>query len=848
MQPTVLNLIKFCQLEINKGYKNSAVINGFENMLTLWVPDAKKQEVPIEIIDYVELQLNGYSSLPYDKKVVTIQNILVKLNSYTSPVSDTPKPQMLSPIQPKKTNVSPPEDQDQPKTNAKTILQYSENPTDTKNKVSENPTAYSESKVSFLDPKTGLGAPLQTIPNVGPAKSKALAKIGLYTLEDLLYYFPRKYDDYRDLQPINRINYNQKVTAVGSVKTIHTRSARNSKVKITEVILEDGTGTLRITFFNQPFLHKKLFKGAQIVVSGKTEMYLGRLAMNNPNWEKLDQKNLFTNRIVPIYKLTKNITQTWLRKVIDHTVTLWAPRVPDYFPLTLIKDANLLELSKAIYEIHNPVSFESLSLAQQRISFDEIFFLQLGVLQQRRNWQNTTSTVFTVNDEWLETIYQNLPYQLTNAQLKTIADIRKDFTKGIPMSRLVQGDVGSGKTMVASIAAAIATQHKNTQVALMAPTSILAEQHYQNLLDFFTKQGLLIPEQVQLLIGSTPNAEKVEIRKALISGEVKVIIGTHALLEEPIEFSNLEFVVIDEQHRFGVSQRSILREKGNSPHILVMTATPIPRSLALTVYGDLDISVMDEMPPGRQPVSTHIVNPLDRARVYQLIHNQLAEGRQAFIVYPLVNLDEIEESEDSDQITNAAVNEHARLQSEIFINKKIGLLHGKMRPEEKDSVMSDFKDKKIDVLVSTTVVEVGVDIPNASVMLIEGANRFGLAQLHQLRGRVGRGSHKSFCLLIPENEDAVENERLKVMQETNDGFILAEKDLAQRGPGDFLGNRQSGYMDLRMANIMDVKLVEKARTFAQTIFEQDPDLIAEEHQEIKNILSHYWKTGTGDIS
>ncbi len=517
---------------------------------------------------------------------------------------------------------------------------------ETTNPAKTTPQPISTSKVSFLDPKTGLGAPLQIIPNVGPAKSGSLAKIGLFTLEDLLYYFPRKYDDYRDLQPINRIEYNQKVTAIGSVKTIHTRSARNNKIKITEVILDDGTGTLRITFFNQPFLYKRLYKGAQIVVSGKTEMYLGRLAMNNPNWEKLDQKNLFTNRIVPIYKLTKNITQTWLRKVIDHTVTLWAPRVPDYFPPSLINEADLLELNKAIYEVHNPVSFESLAVAQQRISFDEIFFLQLGVLLQRRNWQNTTSTVFTVSDEWLERIYQKLPYQLTNAQLKTIADIRKDFTKGIPMSRLVQGDVGSGKTMVAAIGAAIAVQQENTQAALMAPTSILAEQHYKNLLDFFIKQELCSPNQVRLLIGSTPIAEKEEIRQALRSGNVKVIIGTHALLEEPIEFNNLEFVIIDEQHRFGVTQRSILREKGNSPHILVMTATPIPRSLALTVYGDLDISVMDEMPPGRQPVSTHIVSPLDRDRVYQLIHNQLTEGRQAFIVYPLVSTDELEESED----------------------------------------------------------------------------------------------------------------------------------------------------------------------------------------------------------
>jgi ATP-dependent DNA helicase RecG len=839
MQPTIHNLIKFCQLEISRNYTNSAVIGGFENMLNVWVPDAKKQNVPLDLITQVESLLKNYDYYPLEKRVETIQNLLTILN----------KPEFLqsesSTISKKLTSPHP--QMDQQSYTIKTTSQVISTPTEKSNQktiqVQTTEKPIPNTKISFLDPKTGLGAPLQTIPNVGPAKSKALSKIGLLTLEDLLYYFPRKYEDYSLLLPINRIEYNQKVTIIGSVKSIHTRSAKNNKVKITELILEDGTGTLRITFFNQPFLHKRLFKGAQIVVSGKTEMYLGRLAMNNPYWERLDQKNLFTNRIVPIYKLTKNITQNWLRKVMDHTVSQWAPRVPDYFPTSLIKEADLLDLSKAIYEVHNPETFELLARAQQRISFDEIFFLQLGVLQQRRNWQKATSTVFKVTNEWLDRIYQKLPYQLTNAQLKTINDIRNDFIKGIPMSRLVQGDVGSGKTMVAAIAAAIATQNGDTQAALMAPTSILAEQHYTNLMDFFTEQGLLHSHQIRLLIGSTPNAEKEEIRQSLKNGIIKVIIGTHALLEDPIEFNNLEFVVIDEQHRFGVTQRSILRDKGNSPHILVMTATPIPRSLALTVYGDLDISVMDEMPPGRKPVSTHIVNPLDRARVYQLIHNQLAEGRQAFIVYPLVSSEEIEDSDDTDQITNAAVNEHARLQNETFTANKVGLLHGKMRPEEKDHIMKAFKDKKIDILVSTTVVEVGVDIPNASVMLIEGANRFGLAQLHQLRGRVGRGNHKSYCLLIPENEDAVENERLKVMQETNDGFILAEKDLAQRGPGDFLGNRQSGYMDLRLAN-----MIEKARAFAQNIFEKDPDLNAEEHQEIKHILNHYWKTGTGDIS
>jgi ATP-dependent DNA helicase RecG len=704
--------LNILQLEVHCGYKNCAVIGGFESMLPYWVPKAKKENVPPEIINVVESQLKHYNASSIEERIETIQNLLVIIGKTGTDSPSTYK--SSSAAQSLRQPQNPPY-----RANNKPDLPKSETTAHNISLPKAKPAPMQSGKVSFFDPKTGLGAPLQTIPSVGPAKSAALAEIGLHTLEDLLYYFPRRYDDYRELLPINRIEYNQTVTVIGSVKTIHLRKARNSKLQITELILEDGTGTLRISFFNQPYLNKQLSKGMQIVVSGRTEMYLGRLAMNNPNWEKLDQKSLFTNRIVPIYKLTKNITQNWLKKVIDHIVTHWAPRVPDYFSLSFIQEADLIDLGKALYEIHNPASFETLARAQQRISFDEIFFLQLGVLQQKKQWQNTTSTIFRAHDEWLEQIYASLPYQLTNAQLKTIADIRKDFQKGIPMSRLVQGDVGSGKTMVAAIAAAISTCHYDSQAAIMAPTSILAEQHYKSFIDFFTKQNLLQSDQICLLIGSTLPAEKEEIRGKLKRGEIKIVIGTHALLEDPVVFHNLEFVVIDEQHRFGVTQRAVLREKGNSPHILVMTATPIPRSLALTVYGDLDISIMDEMPPGRTPVATHIVSPLDRDRVYRLLDTQLDQGRQAFVIYPLVIADEFKGEDETDQPTQAAVNEHLRLQNEIFREKKVGLLHGKMRPEEKESTMLAFKNQEIDIMVSTTVVEVGVDIPNASVMVIE---------------------------------------------------------------------------------------------------------------------------------
>jgi ATP-dependent DNA helicase RecG len=506
------------------------------------------------------------------------------------------------------------------------------------------------------------------------------------------------------------------------------------------------------------------------------------------------------------------------------------------------------------------------------------------------------------------------------------------------MNRLLHGDVGSGKTVIAGLAVAMMARH-GAQSAVMAPTSILAEQHYKSLVrllaenpppplipvealaadeenlppaeealpsdephalienDLEASNGaheeptvtpnqsaqdagehheegktqaepsaapleeapqieiepqieiaplappLLRPEEIRLMIGATPEAEKVEIRQGLADGSIKLVIGTHALIEDPVTFADLELTVVDEQHRFGVEQRAALRSKGTNPHLLVMTATPIPRSLALTVYGDLDLSVMDEMPPGRLPVGTHVVAPRERERAYSLIRSQVEQGRQAFIIYPLV-----EEGENGSGDAKAAVEEHARLQEQIFPNLTLGLLHGRMRPEEKDEIMARFRAGEIQVLISTSVVEVGVDVPNATVMLIEGANRFGLAQLHQFRGRVGRGADKAYCLLIPESPDQVENERLQVMSETNDGFVLAEKDLEQRGPGEFLGTRQSGFSGLRLANLTDVHLIETARRQAQAIFELDPNLSQPEHQLLAASMRRFWGLGQGDIS
>ncbi len=526
---------------------------------------------------------------------------------------------------------------------------------------------------------------------------------------------------------------------------------------------------------------------------------------------------------------------------MEDVVQHWADKVSDPLPLSLRESAEVMDLSIALQQIHYPDSWKKLELAQHRIAFDEILLLQLGVLQQKKIWQERRSHAYEISPALFSALLARLPYTLTTAQQNSLTEIRKDLASGHPMNRLIQGDVGSGKTVVAALAAAIISQH-GAQTAIMAPTSILAEQHYKNFLALLALESSnLAPEEIRLMIGATNESEKEEIRSGLASGKIKIVLGTHALIEGPVTFANLQLAVIDEQHRFGVNQRALLRAKGENPHILVMTATPIPRSLALTVYGDLDLSVIDELPPGRQSVETLVRYPQERELTYNLIRRQVESGHQAFIIYPLV-----EQSDKSEE--KAAIEEHARLQKDIFPNLKLGLLHGRLSPAEKESVMGKFHVGDCHILVSTSVVEVGVDVPNATVMLIEGAHRFGLAQLHQFRGRVGRGEAKSYCVLIPSKSDAIENERLQAMSETNDGFVLAERDLDQRGPGQFLGTRQSGFSELQMADLTNLDLIEKARRHAQAIYHRDPNLTQSEHQSLGQRLNRFWQLNSSDIS
>ena len=839
MLPSLEKLRKFFRLEHENKYENTAIIGGLAKMLDYWEAEARADGVTEEVIQAVIARLRSYEGLKPEGRVDALKGLWKRIqNQYPDDQQKTAQkprpPQQPKPQQPKSEGDRPAPQE------ARSQETRSQQP---RQRPPAQPRSESVPGAKHSQTPAALDAPLTVLQGVGPKHAQTLAELGMSTLGDMLYYFPRRYEDYSQLKPIKNLWYGEDVTVIGTVQSIHTRPIRGGKASIVEIIISDGTGALRLSWFNNPWIANRLKEGEQISVSGSVEQYLGRLVMNQPDWEPVEIEHLHTNRIVPIYSLTAKITQKWLRNLMKQVITYWAPAVVDSLPESTRNAAGLLPLGQALLQAHFPDSQDQLKAARERLAFDEIFFLQMGVLRQKRDWKQADARRFSAPDEWLGARLNNLPFTLTNAQQRAINEIRADLDSGKAMNRLLQGDVGSGKTVVAAIAAAIITNN-NSQAAIMAPTGILAEQHYRNFTNLLAgESGIMQPDEIRLLVGDTPEAEKEAIRNGLTEGRIKIVIGTHAVIEGPVQFKDLQLAVIDEQHRFGVEQRAELRNKGTNPHLLVMTATPIPRSLALTIYGDLDLSVMDEMPAGRQPIATHVLSPQERERAFSLIRSQIKDGRQAFIIYPLI------EESDKLETLRAAVDDHETLSKEIFPDLKLGLLHGRMKPSEKDEVMLKFRNKEFDILVSTTVVEVGVDVPNATVMLIEGANRFGLAQLHQLRGRVGRGAAQSYCLLIPDHEDSVENERLQAMAQTNDGFALADLDLKQRGPGEFLGTRQAGYASgLRMASLTDVALIEKARIHAQNLFELDANLEQPEHKLLAESLGRFWGQVKSDVS
>src|SRR5258706_4837550 len=774
MQSSLEKLRKFFRLEAENKYANTAVIGGLAEILDFWEAEARNEGVPEELVQLVAMRLRDYDRLTPTSRADTLKGVWKRIQGQTgetdmpSPVytEDSTKPEQVSSA-PNLTEAAlaaavPSEETPQAAIPVSNPASAPSRPPPSSPKPSSQqrpaqaprpaprreaplvcrpppPRASTHPGVQTSTKQVALNASLTVLQGVGPKNAATLEKLGLQTLGDMLYYFPRRYDDYSQLKPIRDLFYGETVTVVGTVDSIVSRPIRGGKMQIVEVVISDGTGALRISWFNQPWLANRISEGMAISVAGKIEQYLGRLVLNSPDWEPVETENLHTNRIVPVYALTANVTQKWLRQLMGQVINYWAPRVSDPLPEAVRQAAGLYGLGEAIHQAHFPDSQETLKKSRERLAFDEIFYLQMGVLSQKRDWQAVVGRIFDVPEEWLKERIAALPYTLTAAQQRAIDDICVDVGSGRAMNRLLEGDVGSGKTVVAALAAAMITR-SGAQAAVMAPTSILAEQHYRNLNQLLSDDGALSVEQIRLLVGDTPDAEKKDIYEKLAAGEVKVVIGTHALLEAPVTFKDLEMVIIDEQHRFGVEQRAILRNKGTNPHLLVMTATPIPRSLALTLYGDLDLSIMDEMPVGREPVSTFVLTPQERERAYSLVRTQVTSGHQAFIVYPL-----IEESAKLDAV-KAAVDDHQRLSKEIFPDLKLGLLHGKMKPDEKDKVMAVFRDRKFDILFSTTVIEIGVGVTNVTVIIVVKANRFGLARLHQLRGGVGRGGGESFCL------------------------------------------------------------------------------------------------------
>jgi len=831
MRSSIEKLYKILKLEAEFGFNNKAVVGGLEKLSETWAGEARSEDNPEENIQQVITVFKNYPNLSVSERSQALKKIGFVLNipglkylpdpQAVAAESNDPQPVPEKPESANNDFMNPHGGQGTPRNQLNAPIPIPHNAAPDK-----------------------LDAPTTTVRGVGDKQSQLLTKLNLFTIEDMIYFFPHRYDDYSKLKLIKDLSYGEEVTILVWVKNVSTFTTRNKKRKIVQVVVSDNTGSIQLMWFNQEYHLRYLRKNTFLSISGKIEQYMGRLVMYHPDYEQINQEQLHTKRIVPVYSLTARLSQRWLRRIMYNVVNEWAQKIPEFITEYILKDAKLLDLSTALKEIHFPESTETLKQARYRLSFDEIFLLQLGVLRQKYEWAQHIGRVFSVDDAWLLNQIKQLPFILTHAQMKVLEDMRHDLVSGHPMNRLLQGDVGSGKTVIAALAISIVLKN-GAQAAYMAPTSILAEQHFATF-----KQLLANPEvqhanikenQIRLLMGDTPRKEREDILTGLADGSIKLVIGTHALIEEPVVFNDLQIAIIDEQHRFGVSQRATLREKGENPHLLVMTATPIPRSLALTIYGDLDVSVMNEIPPGRQPVETHIVYPLERERIYTLINSQVEQGHQAFIIYPLVEKGENGES-------MAAVEEQERLQSEVFPNLRVGLLHGRLRPDDKDKIMRQFRNRDFDILVSTSIVEVGVDIPNATVMVVESANRFGLAQLHQFRGRVGRGSDKSYCILIPETSDAAENERLLAMESTNDGFELAEHDLHQRGPGEFLGTRQSGYTTLRLANIMDVQLIEKAQHYAQEVLENDPKLTAPEHERMLDALDHFWPSAEGDMS
>lgn len=678
-----------------------------------------------------------------------------------------------------------------------------------------------------------LQTPVRYLKGVGPKRSEILSRLGLNTVEDMFWYFPRRYEDRSQFKPISKLSIGQNETVKGMVLTLGLRRGK-SGINIFELAVGDKSGVIYAIWFNQPFLKRNFKIGDEIILYGKVEFY-NKLQINSPEYEiiSLKDKNyvIHMGRLVPVYPLTQQVSQRYLRSLIYQAINQYVSNLKDMLPNEIKIRHKLIDLSLAIRQVHFPKDINSCLRSRFKLIFDEFFLLLLGLgIRKLQEKEEENGISYKLNGQLIQKFKELLPFDLTNAQGKVITQIQNDIAKPKAMNRLLQGDVGSGKTIVA-VHALVLTVDNGYQGAIMAPTELLAEQHYLTLTKFLNPLGI----KIVLLISSLDKKKQEAIYKEIKSGTAQIIIGTHALIQEKVNFRNLGLVVIDEQHKFGVIQRATLGKKGLNPHILVMTATPIPRSLALTIYGDLDISTIDELPPGRRPVKTILAEENKRTDIYEFIKRQVELGRQAYIVYPL-----IEESYRAD--LKAATSMYERLKKEDFSQFKIGLVHGRLKKESRDKIMNAFKEGKIDILISTIVIEVGIDIPNATVMLVENAERFGLSQLHQLRGRIGREKYESYAILLPQGQSEEAKMRLSAMVETQDGFKIAEQDLLIRGPGEFFGTRQHGLPELRVGNILsDLKILELVKEEVNNLLAKDPHLNDPKHFLIKENLKRRFR-------
>jgi len=815
LNPSEAQLRKILELERRKGYADTAVMGGLDRYLKNLIQRNNLGPRSPITESIMVLPTHGYASLSREER----QRWLARTLQLLSGATERP--------------VAPP-----------TVQRARAVATKPKRQVAKPPAVAPE-------PAPALERPVTALKGVSTALAAKLARLGVATVQDMLFFFPRRYNDFASIRPIAELIVGEEQTVIGTVWSAKDTPI-GRRLRGTEALVGDETGVMRAVWFNQPYIAQQLRTNERVVLAGKVTLYKGQKTLENPEYEPLESEELLhTGRLVPVYHSTSGLAGRTVRRLAKQAIDAYAGALPELLPPDLLSRNRMLPRTTALRQMHFPDGWDDLKAARRRLAFDELLLIQVGVLERKREWQERgLAQPLHLPEEMRRGYVESLPFTLTGAQQRAMAQTLADVARERPMSRLLQGDVGSGKTVVAA-AALLAATASGAQGAMMAPTEILAEQHFHTLCQVFgcserttsiatvRPDYLKKPLMIALLTGSVSASVKRELREQIAAGDIDIVVGTHAVIQEGVIFHRLGLAVVDEQHRFGVMQRAALREKGRNPHVLVMTATPIPRTLTLTVYGDLDVSVIDEMPPGRKPVETRWVPPDERDGAYEFVRGQVQQGYQAFVICPL-----IEESETL--ATRAATQEFERLSSEVFPEARLGLLHGRLAAKKKESVMRDFRDRRLDILVSTVVVEVGVDIPNATVMMVEGAERFGLAQLHQLRGRVGRSDIQSYCLLLSDSPAPDARERLQIVERTQDGFALAEADLRLRGPGEFFGTRQSGLPDLKVARLSDVPLIELARTEAARLLDSDGDLARPEHAQLKEEVSRLWERVTAE--